>query len=63
MTRVDAIVRNVAVATALPNTSCAQLNAASGVTVITLEISLRSRLSRGRSINRCGNRLTASLNR
>ena len=34
MTRVDAIARNVAVATALPNTSWAQLKIASGVTLL-----------------------------
>src|SRR5690349_10964854 len=42
-----------AVATALPNTSCAQVSAAGFVTSIPLDRSRSSRLSRGRSISRC----------
>jgi hypothetical protein len=53
----------IAVATALPNTSCAQLTEAEGVIVRLLEIRRSSRLSRGRSISRCGQRLTSRLKR
>ena len=48
----------VAVATALPKTSCAQVTADLGVTVTWLEINRSSRLSRGRSIKRWGPRAT-----
>ena len=42
------------VATAFPQTSCAQLTLACGVTVSSNPVSRSSRLSRGRSISRCG---------
>ena len=48
----------VGLATALPKTSSAQVRAPSGVTLISLEINRRSRLSRGRSISRWGPKLT-----
>ena len=51
-------IEQAAVATALPKTSCAQVTTAAGVTATSLEIRRRSRLSRGRSIKRCGPRLT-----
>ena len=51
----------VAVAMALPNTSCAQSMAPGGVVVIWCDNSRSSRLSRGRSISRCGPRLTGWL--
>src|SRR4051812_11914866 len=49
------------VAMALPNTSCAQLMVLGGVVVIWWVSSLRSRLSRGRSISRCGPSVTGWL--
>jgi two-component system response regulator HydG len=49
-----------AVATALPNTSCAQVTVAAGVTVTSCDTSRSSRLSRGRSISRCGPRRTGA---
>ena len=58
ITSVSVMVWNVAVATVLPNTSCAQVNVEGGVTVTSMEIRRRSRLSRGRSIRRCAPRLT-----
>ena len=58
ITRLSVMVWKLAVATALPKTSCAQVTDAAGVTVTLLEIRRRSRLSRGRSIKRCGPRLT-----
>ena len=60
MTSRSVITGKVAVATALPATSCAQVTAAPGVTVISLDSMRRSRLSRGRSIRRCGPRLTGT---
>ena len=48
----------LAVAMALPNTSCAQVSVEAGQVVIRLEIRRSSWLSRGRSIRRCGPRLT-----
>jgi hypothetical protein len=56
--RVSAMVLKVAVATALPKTSCAHVVTAAGVTTISHEIRRRSRLSRGRSITRCGPSVT-----
>jgi hypothetical protein len=49
-----------AVATALPQTSCAQVTSAAGVTASSNAVSRRSRLSRGRSNKRCGLKATAS---
>ena len=57
------MVWKVAVATALPKTSCAQVTTASGVTVTWLDIKRSSRLSRGRSIKRWGPRATGLLKR
>ena len=42
----------------LPKTSCAQLILAAGVVITSQEMRRRSRPSRGRSIKRCGPRLT-----
>jgi len=56
--RVSAMVLKVAVATALPKTSCAHVVTAAGVTTISHEIRRGSRLSRGRSITRCGPSVT-----
>ena len=50
----------VAVVTVLPATSCAQVTTAPGVTSNVLLMILRSRLSRGRSISRCGPSCTGS---
>jgi hypothetical protein len=47
----------------LPQTSRAQVTTATGATVTLLETRRRSRLSRGRSIKRCGQRLTGWRNR
>ena len=63
ITRLSVMVWKVAVATALPKTSCAQVTTASGVTVRWLEIKRRSRFSRGRSINRWDPRATGLLKR
>ena len=52
------MVANVAMATALPKTSCAQVSTGAGVIAKVCDIKRRSRLSRGRSINRCAPRLT-----
>jgi hypothetical protein len=58
-TIVSCIDWKVAVATALPQTSCAQVTCGVFVTTISNPISCRSRLSRGRSIKRCGPKTTA----
>jgi hypothetical protein len=61
ITRLEAIVWKVAVAIALPKTSCAQVTTDLGVTITWLEIKRSSRLSRGRSIKRWGQRVTGLL--
>jgi hypothetical protein len=53
-TSVEDMFAKVARATALPNTSWAPVVTAPGVIVKTCDISRSSRLSRGRSIKRCG---------
>ena len=63
ITRLSVRVWKLAVATALPKTSCAQVSTESGVTVTWLEIKRSSRLSRGRSIKRWGPRATRLLKR
>ena len=55
---IDVNEENVAVATALPNTSCAHDTVAAAFTDTEFDIRRRSLLSRGRSIKRCGPRLT-----
>jgi hypothetical protein len=45
----------------IANPSCAQVRLAAAVTVTSLAISRRSRLSRGRSISRCGPRHTVAI--
>ena len=63
ITRLSVMVWKVAVATALPKTSCAQVTTDSGVVVTWLEIKRRSRFSRGRSIKRWSPRATGLLKR
>ena len=58
ITSMSVMVANVTVATALPKTSYAHVTAAVGAIAKVCDISRRSRLSRGRSIKRCGPRLT-----
>jgi hypothetical protein len=58
ITSTSVMVVKVATPTALPDTSCAQVTTADGVTPKVCDIRRRSRVSCGRSINRCGPRLT-----
>jgi hypothetical protein len=58
ITSMSVVVANVAVATALPKTSCAQVTTGVGVMAKVCDIKRRSRLSRGRRIKRCAQRLT-----
>ena len=58
ITRLSASAWKLAVAMALPKTSCAQVRVEGGQVVMVLETSRSSRLSRGRSIRRCGPRRT-----
>ena len=58
ITKLSVMVWKVAIATALPKTSCAQVTTDLGVTATWLEIKRRSRFSRGRSIKRWGPRAT-----
>ena len=62
MTSVSDVSLKVAVATELPNTSCAHVTVAAGVTIKSCAIKQRLRLSRGRSINRCGPNSNGSRN-
>ena len=57
----EAMLAKLARATAFPNTSWANVVAAYAVIAKACEISRSSRLSRGRSIKRCGERCTGSL--
>jgi hypothetical protein len=59
-TIVSCIDWKVALATAVPQTSCAQVTCGVGVTTNSNPVSCKSRLSRGRSIKRCGPKATAS---
>ena len=63
MTSVSAMAWKLAIATVLPETSCAQVTVAEGLIRSCMEHSRSSWLSRGRSISRCGPRATGRLYR